>query len=175
MDLLWDSDGDGGGGGGGEILSSSDDEAARGAGASARDDDDDDAAPRRGDGADMAPELLLVEENVAPAEVLARIEAAAASLLRGLAETPPRVPPLELASRRVVAAVTRKRLFSSRDGGAAVRVWRVLAECHANLTAGRSATQRELYCASSATPCAVAARARGLRCRCACAQPRSGC
>ncbi len=90
------------------------------------------------------------------AEVIARIEAQAAALLAALSEAPPHVAPLELRSRRVAGATTRKRLLSRRDAPAVVRLWRVLAECHANLLAGRSATQRELYCA-----CALA---RAQRC-----------
>jgi hypothetical protein len=162
MDVLWDSDDDGGGGGGGEVIPS-DDEGGAGADTAAPSfggDDDDDGGG--GDGAfagegDALHELALIDTHVLREEVLARIERVVEALLEGLMQDPPRVPPLELQSRRGAAAVTRKRLFSRRDGASCVRLWRVLAECHANLTAHRSATQRELYCA-----CPVA------RVRCAC-------
>jgi hypothetical protein len=170
MDALWDSD-DGGAGGGesaGEIIASGSEESGDGDGArsGSGDDSDSDAAAARGAEAELAPELVLVDTHVAREEVLARIEAAAATLLRGLAGDAPSVPPLELASRRQAAAVHRKRLLARRDGPSCVRLWRVLAECHANLTARRSATQRELYCAccyrlpACAAGCGAAARLR---------------
>ena len=148
MDVLWDFD---------ELASGAGDTGARvpSGGASADEDADDgddattapegsDADASGGADGDLLPELALVETHVPREEVLARIERVTEALLRALSEDPPHVPPLEL-QRANGAAVTRKRLLSSREGPSVVRLWRVLAECHANLSAQRSATQRELY------------------------------
>ncbi len=101
---------------------------------------------------DYAPELGLMDAfAVPPDEVRARIERACEDLARSLLAEPPSVPALELKPRTEARAeaggrfLPRKRLLHSRDGASTVRLWRVLAECHANLLAGRSATQRELY------------------------------
>jgi hypothetical protein len=156
MDVLWDSDDGGGGGSGGdgEVIPSDDEDTA--APSFFGDDDDADdgafAGAALGEG-DALPELALIDTHVPRAEVLSRIERVTEALLAGLMQEPPRVPPLELQSRRGAAAMTRKRLFSRRDGASCVRLWRVLAECHANLTANRSATQRELYCAQRMRVC----------------------
>jgi hypothetical protein len=160
MDVLWDSD-----------AGSDGDDAAGGAAAGGASGSDAEPGPPAEGGAgsgdeggdgfavadddDAPPEMLLVDDVVPREEVLARIEAHTAALLRGLAEQPPRVPELQLASRRQAGAVNRKRLTSARDGAGVVRLWRVMAEIHGNLRAGRSATQRELYCACL-LPCACA-------------------
>jgi meiotic recombination protein SPO11 len=90
-------------------------------------------------------DAALLVDDVTPEEVQRRIEALVSSLLAGLSATPPHAPTLELRSRQTAGAILRKRLLSRRDAPAVVRVWRVLAEIHANSIAGRSVTQRELY------------------------------
>lgn len=114
-------------------------------------DDDEDATAHGSEAAEAEPadgaaeaepeaELaLLVDQYVAPVEVLARLAAHRAALLAGLDEAPPRAPPLVLRRGRT------KRLFCRRDALATIRLWRVLAECATNLRAGRSATLRSVY------------------------------
>lgn len=102
------------------------------------------AEPEEEAGEAVLDEALGVDDT-APEEVQRRIEALVSSLLERLSETPPQVPALELRSRQTAGAVVRKRLLSRRDAPAVVRLWRVLAEIHANSIAGRSVTQRELY------------------------------
>ena len=170
MDVLWDSDagsdGDGDGGGAAAPGGASDSEAEAGPpaeGGAGSGDEGGDAFALADDDA-LPPEMLLVDEVVPREDVLARIEAHTASLLRGLAEQPPRVPELALASRRQAGAVNRKRLTSARDGAGVVRLWRLLAEIHANLRAGRSATQRELYCAFPSQLASASRLSQGLVC-----------
>jgi len=81
--------------------------------------------------------------EVEPAAVRARIEAVVASLLAGLLLEPPQVPPLRLSNGS--SAATRRRLLHPREWASCTRLWRVLAESHAALAAGRSATQRDMY------------------------------
>jgi len=94
-----------------------------------------------------ADPLIEEAENldvfVPPAEVLARIETLTRGLAEGLLSPEQTVPALEL--RGVAANVSKKRLLHPRESGSSVRLWRVLAAIHANLRAGRSCTQRELY------------------------------
>lgn len=81
--------------------------------------------------------------EVEPAAVRARIEEVVATLLAGLLLEPPQVPPLRLSNGS--SAATRRRLLHPREWASCTRLWRVLAESHAALAAGRSATQRDMY------------------------------
>lgn len=89
------------------------------------------------------------EEAVAPAGAFAsrevvvqRIEAVAEELATALLAHPPTVPALVL---HAPGGTVKKHLLRPKDSASVVRLWRVLAEIHGNLTASRTATQRELY------------------------------
>jgi len=111
------------------------------------------AVEEEGVALEFAPELGLVDAFVAPGEVLSRIERLVEELVHCVLSEAPSVPPLLLRAARAkgtpeakkAAPTTPRRLLHSREGASVVRLWRVLAECHGNLLAGRTATQRELY------------------------------
>jgi len=86
----------------------------------------------------------LDADACSPQQVIARIEAVTAELATALLAEIPTVPALEMQATGS-SGVTNKNLLSKRDAASTVRLWRVLAELHANLLAGRTATQRELY------------------------------
>jgi Type IIB DNA topoisomerase len=86
----------------------------------------------------------LDADACSPQQVIARIEAVTAELATALLAEMPTVPALEMQATGS-SGVTNKNLMSKRDAPSTIRLWRVLAELHANLLAGRTATQRELY------------------------------
>ena len=131
MDSLWPSDGD----------SDSDNDAGAAEEVLGGDASSDDAGDEGEDATEqpVAPGDAFVSREM----VVKRIEAVAEELAAALLSDPPTVPALALHAPG--GAPVKKHLLRPKDSASVVRLWRVLAEIHANLCASRTATQRELY------------------------------